>query len=322
MKKQLMLLVFLSCQVQAALPPEYRLQRDNNAKAKFVEAHPLIKQNLINEKTVSYYFPTPYGDKVCQVTFTRNHPAPQIQKNNNGTISVMPAPVSPAPDLSFHSSNCPITYTELNKHLSHCRHAQATPRHVLGSTKNDHDFHKLPICKRPNVSDSELTKDLTKLLDSALAIELTPDRLKETSVQKAFDDLNGDGLKEAIVHLKSPEFCGSGGCDTHVYQLDIVNNKLTYQPISRIVLSKTPIYVLDNKTNGWYDIAVHISGGGMTPQAVALKFHKQVHTVKNQPKTHDNAKKHMGYPSNPTSSKHASFIQKLSGKPKGVLAIK
>lgn len=44
MKKQLILLLIISSLTWGALPPEYRLQRDNNAKSGFIEAHPLIKK--------------------------------------------------------------------------------------------------------------------------------------------------------------------------------------------------------------------------------------------------------------------------------------
>jgi len=95
----------------------------------------------------------------------------------------------------------------------------------------------------------------------------------------AFVDLNNDGEDEAIVYFVGSHWCGSGGCNTLV--LTRVNT--SYRKISTITVSRLPIRVLSTMTNGWKDISVGVSGGGIINGYEArLRF---------------NGKK---YPSNPT----------------------
>lgn len=77
----------------------------------------------------------------------------------------------------------------------------------------------------------------------------------------AFTDLNGDGEPEAIVHLTSNEWCGSGGCTTLV----LVRDDDSWKSLGKISISRPPIRVLTMKSNGWRSIAVWVQGGGIQP---------------------------------------------------------
>ncbi|WP_252258172.1 hypothetical protein [Erythrobacter aurantius] len=74
----------------------------------------------------------------------------------------------------------------------------------------------------------------------------------------AFYDLDGDGANEAIVHLISPFFCGSGGCNTLV----LTQAGTMWREVANISVSRTPVGVADTAKNGWQDITVTIGGGG------------------------------------------------------------
>lgn len=85
----------------------------------------------------------------------------------------------------------------------------------------------------------------------------------------AFMDLNGDGKEEAIVHLLSRWWCGSGGCPTFV----LVQESTSYRVVSKILLTRPPIRALATTSKGWRDIGVWVQGGGiLTAYEAALSF--------------------------------------------------
>jgi len=74
-------------------------------------------------------------------------------------------------------------------------------------------------------------------------------------------DLNGDGREETVVYVAGPSVCGTGGCDTLV--LESEDNGLRL--VTRISVTRPPIVAASASTNGWRDIIVHVSGGGIIP---------------------------------------------------------
>ena len=84
----------------------------------------------------------------------------------------------------------------------------------------------------------------------------------------AWNDLDGDGAEEAIVHLASPYFCGSGGCPTLV----LTPAGPMWRKVGDISVSRTPVTVLDSETQGWKDITVAVSGGGGPSGNARLAF--------------------------------------------------
>jgi hypothetical protein len=82
-------------------------------------------------------------------------------------------------------------------------------------------------------------------------------------------DLNGDGLEDALVLLENPMyFCGTGGCTMLVFK----GTKTGFEFVSRSSLIRGPVLVSETKTHGWRDLIVEVSGGGMAPKQVALKY--------------------------------------------------
>lgn len=74
-------------------------------------------------------------------------------------------------------------------------------------------------------------------------------------------DLDGDREPEWIVHLVGPSVCGTGGCDTMVFKES--ENEL--ELVTRITLTRPPIVVANTETEGWRDLTVRVSGGGLLP---------------------------------------------------------
>lgn len=84
-------------------------------------------------------------------------------------------------------------------------------------------------------------------------------------------DLDEDGTQEAIVLMMGADWCGSGGCTLMVLK----QNAASWELVSRIPTSRSPVVLLDGKTNGWRDIAVITQGGGdLSRKKTVLKFQK------------------------------------------------
>jgi hypothetical protein len=75
----------------------------------------------------------------------------------------------------------------------------------------------------------------------------------------ASTDINGDGRPEIVVHIAGPVLCGTGGCTTVVY----TPTDAGYHLVAEIAPTKPPIQVSPRETNGWRNLLVHVSGGGL-----------------------------------------------------------
>jgi hypothetical protein len=64
---------------------------------------------------------------------------------------------------------------------------------------------------------------------------------------------------EVLVYLPGSDYCGSGGCTTLIFAA----SEGSYRLVSRITLTRTPILVSPHRTNGWNDLILLVSGGGI-----------------------------------------------------------
>jgi hypothetical protein len=94
----------------------------------------------------------------------------------------------------------------------------------------------------------------------------TRDHSRTTRYSAVFTDLNGDRIPEAIVLLRSGGWCGSGGCTT----LILTQSKSSWKIVTRLTITRPPIRVLKESTNGWRNITVWVEGGGIYPGYEAL----------------------------------------------------
>jgi hypothetical protein len=83
-----------------------------------------------------------------------------------------------------------------------------------------------------------------------------------------YSDLNDDHHPEAIVHLAGRDFCGSGGCTTFV----LTETEAGWFTVGRMTVSRLPIYRLPMHHEGWFDLGVYVSGGGMQPSVRGVRF--------------------------------------------------
>lgn len=94
--------------------------------------------------------------------------------------------------------------------------------------------------------------------------------------QTAFVDLNGDDIKDALVLLQGPYWCGTGGCTLLVFK----GGKDSFNFVSRSTLVRGPLLVSDHQTKGWRDLVLEVSGGGLAPKKVVLRFNGHKYPLK------------------------------------------
>ena len=109
----------------------------------------------------------------------------------------------------------------------------------------------------------------------------------------AFHDLNADGKPEAVVYLMGRKWCGSGGCET----LILTPDGRSWKIVAKITITRPPIRVLSETSNGWRDIGVWVQGGGVRPGYEAeIPFDGKT------------------YPSNPSVLPARRLLEKTSGE--------
>ncbi|WP_330396824.1 hypothetical protein [Anaeromicrobium sediminis] len=81
-------------------------------------------------------------------------------------------------------------------------------------------------------------------------------------------DLDGDNVPETFVYLVGPSVCGTGGCSAAIFK-DVDGE---YELLSKFTLVNNPIIVSNNKTNGYKDLVMYVSGGGIEAFCGEMKF--------------------------------------------------
>ncbi|MCA1059948.1 hypothetical protein LCL96_13505 [Rossellomorea aquimaris] len=72
-------------------------------------------------------------------------------------------------------------------------------------------------------------------------------------------DLNDDQQPETFVYVVGFPVCGSGGCSGALFTKE--NNE--YKLMTVFSLVRSPIIIQNEKTNGWKNIIMYVSGGGI-----------------------------------------------------------
>jgi len=88
------------------------------------------------------------------------------------------------------------------------------------------------------------------------------------SYQSSEFDLDGDGAPEVLVYASGPRLCGSGGCRLLV----LARTEAGFAAVARTTVTRLPVGVLDTSTEGWRDLWVTVSGGGLPAGRRKLAF--------------------------------------------------
>ncbi|MGE0641853.1 MAG: hypothetical protein AB7G12_04860 [Thermoanaerobaculia bacterium] len=113
--------------------------------------------------------------------------------------------------------------------------------------------------------------DAATALPEAIAAEIRKEYVFEGMETRYLDgavDLDGDGTNEIVVHVVGGGACGTGGCPTLVYRKEGEG----YRRVSTISVSRPPIRVAGERSNGWRNLVVHIGGGGGATGDVEMLF--------------------------------------------------
>lgn len=112
-------------------------------------------------------------------------------------------------------------------------------------------------------SDGVLTGAIQKYLADAKGP-------KNSQYEYVRADLNGDGLREALVMFNLPHsyWCGWSGCTLAVFEA----GDNSFRIVSRTERIRGPIVVSDTQTNGWDDIGVRLSGTDYADKNVLLRY--------------------------------------------------
>ena len=81
-------------------------------------------------------------------------------------------------------------------------------------------------------------------------------------------DLDGDGTQEFLVYIGGLGQCGSGGCPLAIVQ----QTGQGPDPLGELSVARMPVGVFESSTNGWRDLAVTVSGGGMSGGVARVPF--------------------------------------------------
>lgn len=145
------------------------------------------------------------------------------------------------------------------------------------------DMFKNPV----DPSDAKLQAAITRFLE---------DRKGPANSQYEYTraNLNGDGLREAVVIFNLPHsyWCGWSGCTMAVFQA----GDNTFQLTSETTRIRGPIQIADTSTDGWRDIGIRLSGTSHYDRNVLLQYNG------------------VGYPENPMDAAEAPFdLAQLGG---------
>lgn len=108
-------------------------------------------------------------------------------------------------------------------------------------------------------------------LPEAIAADIRKEFVFEGMETRYLDgavDLDGDGTNEIVVHVVGGGACGTGGCPTLVYRKEGEG----YRRVSTISVSRPPIRVAGERSNGWRNLVVHIGGGGGATGDIEMLF--------------------------------------------------
>lgn len=106
------------------------------------------------------------------------------------------------------------------------------------------------------------TKDNSKAnpsLEEAILKETKATQSDENRYVYFYEDLDNDKDYETIAYLWGKDFSGNGGATMLVF--DEKDDK--YEFISKTTLVNMPMMISENSTNGYNDIIVTVSGGGI-----------------------------------------------------------
>lgn len=138
------------------------------------------------------------------------------------------------------------------------------------STKQQ-DVVMLPLTPMPEELYTIIEPDNNAFITAAqdyIALKKGP---PQTQYEFTRIDLDNDGRRDGIILMKTPHqyWCDINGCNMAVFKAHNDGFRL----ISEVAPVRGPLIVSDNRTNGWHDLIIRVSGRmGWSAKNVALQF--------------------------------------------------
>lgn len=129
------------------------------------------------------------------------------------------------------------------------------------SDKSGIDFSEVEYIPSETEKDIQLEQALVKAFD--FEEDLGKVRYYYNNV-----DLNEDGNPEVFVYLVGSPVCGTGGCSGAILK----NENGEYTLLSKFTLVNNPVIISNRKTNGYRDIIMYVSGGGIESFFAQIKY--------------------------------------------------
>lgn len=86
--------------------------------------------------------------------------------------------------------------------------------------------------------------------------------------EDAYQDLDNDGVEDALVILKGPDWCGLSGCPLLIFRGTSDGNFIF---LSRTEKVRQPVLLSESRTNGWRDLIIGTTLKGR-PEDVLLNY--------------------------------------------------
>src|SRR3954454_6672304 len=93
----------------------------------------------------------------------------------------------------------------------------------------------------------------------------------------AYANLGGNSREEAIVYLIDRGWCGTGGCPLFV----MTPSGNGWRMLAHTSVSRPPLHRLQARHEGWNDLAVTVSGGGIEESGLAALHFAGGHYARN-----------------------------------------
>ncbi len=115
----------------------------------------------------------------------------------------------------------------------------------------------LGSCQPSSNDESQVTERLLPegdgVTDALNDYFLSINAFAASPYEVAYQDLDNDSLKDALVMLQGPDWCGLSGCPLLVFR-GLSDNDFLF--LSRIERVRQPVLLSESRTNGWRDLVI------------------------------------------------------------------
>jgi len=117
-------------------------------------------------------------------------------------------------------------------------------------------------------SEIRLIPDTGGVSNTLNSYLLSLNALGGSPYEATYQDLDADGLEDALVILQGPDWCSLSGCPLLIFQ---ATSEANFRFLSRTERVRQPVLMDENRTNGWRNLIVGTRLKGR-PEDVLLNY--------------------------------------------------